>query len=139
MPGVLTREGRKLVAEQLTSARNEGDISLLLRLFTNEGSFGVNPDVSDFTDASFGGYDPWEFLLNDQNPPTLEGDDYVILLSDAARVWDCTSSPQTIRGWFLTRGDTSAVLAYDVYDTPDELEVGSRHTLFAELKIGQCA
>lgn len=139
MAGVLTRAGRRFTAEQLTDARASGDVEGRLILFTNAATFGVNPAVGDFVEAEFGGYDPKAFLITDQLAPTLDGDDYVVSINGGPQVWDCTSAPETIRGWALLLPATNGVFAYDVYETPHVLEVGSRHTLYADVKIGQCA
>lgn len=138
MAGILTRKGRQFVCKQLTAGRDDLTYLLGMRLFTAASSPGVNPSPGAFTEAAFGGYAAIPFPIEDNGAPTLDTDDYITLLSDASFIWNCGNPTETILGWYLLSEDGLDVLAYEVYATPHVLEIGSQHTLFASVKIGQC-
>lgn len=139
MPAMLTRVGRKLTAMGWTGSPFDPTVFLELRLIAADFTPVADmPGDGGLTEAVFGGYAAGGFNLNDNGTPVLDGDDYTVLLKDDPFVWDCASSPQTIFGWALYSGDEDAILACERYSVPHVLEVGSRHTLYASIRIGQC-
>lgn len=101
-----------------------------------KADFAEADDLStgDVTESTFGGYAAVDFFVGDSADPVADGPDWKSLLHAAPFVWDCTSVPETVYGWVLYSTDEDDLLACERYGTPHVLEVGSRHTLYIDLK-----
>lgn len=138
MPGVLLREGRKMAARAFEGAVYDAADEFAIILFTNDATVTVDSEPGDFTQATFTGYVPISREFGETTGPVSDGDDEVVLLGGDSFIWDCTAAPQTIRGWVAVNLGNDEIFAAEKYDVPHVLEVGSRHTLFASIRVGAC-
>lgn len=139
MPGTLTHVGRQMTAKPWAGQSFPDDQGYEMRLVTDDFTLAASLTPDDLSYATFSGSSPIGFLLSDGAPAVvMDGGDATVLLRDEPFVWDCTASPQTVYGWALYSADLEELLAVEKYSTPHVLEVGSRHTLYASIRIGAC-
>lgn len=135
---VAFRGGRELLANALKGIAPAGGAEWYVHLFKAYETFTPTTPPSDLTLAAFTGYGGQTANPPDQGPIVWDGDDAVVRLNNAPFIWDCTGSPEEILGWVLYDNDNDKLLFGEVYDTPHVLSVGSRHTLYADIAVGQC-
>jgi len=136
---VATVHGRVMFAGTLQGVAPSPSADWRVRLFTNDVDIPLDADVGLFTEATFGGYAEVVTTPGDTTGPTLADDDQSMRITGAPIDWDCSADPETIRGWFLYDFDNDKVLFAEKYEEPHVLEVGSRHRLYLDIKLGQCA
>jgi len=136
---VATHAGRSLLAQALTGVGPGTGNSYYVRLFKAGYSPTPSSDVGDFTEATFGGYVYAARTWGESAGPTLETDDEAVDMHPDGFVFDCTSDPETIYGWYMVDPASGHVVFAEEYAVPHVLEVGSRHRVFIKISTGQCA
>lgn len=135
MGKVASAAGRALVAKVLQGIAPTGNY--YLRLFQNAVTPGVGDPIGVFTESTFGGYAAITKTWGDNTGPVASGDDQVITMAGDSFVFDCTSAPETIYGWYLVNAATGDWLFAEDYATPHVLAIGTRHRLFLDIGITQ--
>jgi len=136
---ITTKKGRFRVAQMMNGSFAAGGESIRVILFSNEVGENLDAELADFTESAFGGYADVDTYWGGASGPVYIGDDAAIRITGAPMHWDCTADPETIRGWAILGVPSDDVYFYEEYDTPHELEVGSRHTLFLDIAQGACS
>lgn len=135
---VASREGRAFLAKAWKGDTPGGGAGFTVHLFTNDFTPTPSSNNGDFTEATFDGYAGVGRTYSTTTGPTLDGDDQQVRMGGDYFAFNCTGSPQTVYGWYLTDDTSSAWLLADKYDVPHVLEVGSAHHVFIDPKVGQC-
>ncbi|MBN9118699.1 MAG: hypothetical protein J0I06_06005 [Planctomycetes bacterium] len=138
MPKYVFRAGREVLARSLRGEAPASDAGWWVLLFVAAADLTPSSPIDSVEEASFSGYSRTPVPPSSQGDVTWDGDDPLIQIKGEALVWDCTADPQTIYGWIMFDADNDLYLFGEQYDTPHVLSVGSRHTLYASIKVSLC-
>lgn len=136
---VLCARGRKILAETFRGNGPASGDQYTVHLMKVAASTGVGAVAGDFVESTFTGYaafGPESYAST--SVVFADGDDQAVTLHNAPIDWECSGSPETVYGWYMLDQSSGEPVAYEVYDTPDVLDTGSRHRLYLTLKFGQC-
>lgn len=125
MPGLLPHEGMSRFLNLKYDHLNGR--TPRIRLFTNDVFLAPGLTEGDFDEADFDGYG--QLPCDDWPAPTQDGDRWI--MRHPLRVWTPTgtTTPNTIRGWYIFDTDLEELLMVYKFDAP--FTVGATLTPFA--------
>lgn len=137
MPIVVPKAARAILSDWLWLSEIPNTHVLRIGLWKNN----IFPDTlttfGDLVEATFTPYNPVDFARSDNGASILSGNIAKTRMGNAAQVWTCNANPHTVYGWYLYSVDLAQLLLVERYDTPHVLQIGSTHTLFADVSLGK--